>query len=143
MTCAETCSEIGAVRLVGGAIMAAGRLEICANGHWGSVCNDGFDANAAAVVCRQLGFQEDCKFYCRCIDCVYKYKSSYEAVPEVKSGIFFGGGGTFQPIHLDDLRCSGAEATLLNCTHTGVGMHDCEHPEDVGIICQRSQGRLH
>ena len=62
MACTETCSEIGAVRLVGGANMTAGRLEICANRHWGSVCNDEFDANAAAVVCRQLGFQENCTF---------------------------------------------------------------------------------
>ena len=56
--CADMCNEIGAVRLVGGVSMIAGRLEICVDNHWGSVCNDGFDANAAAVVCRQLGFQE-------------------------------------------------------------------------------------
>ena len=61
-------------------------------------------------------------------------------VPEVKSNVFFGGGGSFQPIHLDDLRCSGSEATLLNCTHGGVGMHNCKHHEDIGIICQRLQG---
>lgn len=61
-------------------------------------------------------------------------------MPKVKSNIFFGGGGTFQPIHLDELHCSGAEETLLNCTHGGVGVHDCEHSEDIGIICQRSQG---
>ena len=42
-----------------------GRLEICLNEVWGTVCNDGmnerdpFDRNAARVVCRQLGFPED------------------------------------------------------------------------------------
>ena len=61
-------------------------------------------------------------------------------VPEVKSNVFFGGGGSFVPIHLDDLDCSGSEPTLLNCTHGGIGIHDCQHPEDVGIICQRSLG---
>ena len=56
--CVGTCNEIGAVRLVGGANITEGRLEICANGHWGTVCNDGFDDNAAVVVCRQLDVQE-------------------------------------------------------------------------------------
>ena len=59
-------------------------------------------------------------------------------LPNVVSNVFFGGGASFQPIHLDDLQCSGAEATLLNCTHSGIGVHNCDHPEDVGIICQRS-----
>ena len=56
--CTETCNEIGAVRLVGGANVTEGRLEICVKRHWGTVCNDGFDTNAAAVVCRQLGVHE-------------------------------------------------------------------------------------
>ena len=56
--------------------------------------------------------------------------------------VFFGGGGSFQPIHLDELRCTGTEATLLNCSHSGIGVSDCGHPEDVGIICQWSQGRM-
>ena len=59
---------------------------------------------------------------------------------EIITGVFFGGGGTFTPIHLDGLQCSGTEPTLLNCTHNGIGVHDCNHDEDVGIICQRSQG---
>ena len=65
----------------------------------------------------------------------------FTALATVQPNVFFGGGASFQQIHLDELRCSGAEATLLNCTHSGVGVHDCEHHEDVGIICNRSQGR--
>ena len=56
------------------------------------------------------------------------------------TNIFFGGGGSFQPIHLDNLQCTGTEPNLLNCTHGGVGVHNCEHPEDIGIICQPSHG---
>ena len=63
-------------------------------------------------------------------------------VPEIRSNIFFGGGGSFQPIHIDELRCQGNETTLLSCMHGGVGVHDCGHPEDVGVICQRSQGMI-
>ena len=43
--------------MVGGATTLEGRLEICINGAWGTVCNDEFDTTAAMVVCRQLGVQ--------------------------------------------------------------------------------------
>ena len=58
----ELCSSAGNVRLVdGGGNMTEGRLEICVNEFWGTVCNDGFERNAVIVVCRQLGFPESGK----------------------------------------------------------------------------------
>lgn len=44
------------VRLAGGQSSREGRVELLYNGQWGTVCDDGWNANASTVVCRMLGF---------------------------------------------------------------------------------------
>lgn len=46
----------GAVRLVGGSNAREGRVEICNNNVWGTVCDDFWSPFDAIVTCRQLGF---------------------------------------------------------------------------------------
>ena len=49
------CNETE-VRLINGTTPDDGRVEICLDGFWGSVCGDGWDYRDADVVCRQLGY---------------------------------------------------------------------------------------
>lgn len=48
------CNE-GDVRLQGGVTTLEGRVELCMNDTWGTVCDDGWTSIDARVVCRQIG----------------------------------------------------------------------------------------
>ena len=59
-----TCEE-GAVRLTGNSLSNVGRVEICFNNQWGTVCDDDWDTMDATVVCRQLNFTNEGEPYAR------------------------------------------------------------------------------
>ena len=44
------------IRLVNGADQFEGRIEICFNETWGTICDGLWSRNDANVACRQLGF---------------------------------------------------------------------------------------
>lgn len=51
----DTCLE-GDVRLADGNNQFEGRVEICINSMWGTVCDGFFSSAESRVVCRQLGY---------------------------------------------------------------------------------------
>ena len=50
------------------------------------------------------------------------------------SNAFYGRGSG--SIYLDNVGCIGTESRLVDCSHRGIGVHDCSHYEDAGLSCQ-------
>lgn len=110
------CSLPGmlAVRLVAGNNVSAtaGRLEVFREWEYGTVCSNGFTDVDARVACRQMGLG--------------KWGA---AVP---GGILGKGTGK---IWMDQVACNGSEAFFEACPHSGWGVHNCTHAQDVGVFC--------
>lgn len=55
-TCLTELCEDWETRLVGGLTEYEGRVEVCRNEQWGTICDDFWDENDVRVVCTQLGY---------------------------------------------------------------------------------------
>ena len=71
----------GDIRLEDGPSNIEGRVEICYNGVWGTVCDHHWDNRDAIVVCRKLGLNTSCK----CIDIVILKKNFLLPLPLLQS----------------------------------------------------------
>jgi len=118
-----SCSQVAAVqctapnniRLRGGPNASSGRIEVQYRGQWGTVCDDYWDQDDAETACRSLGFPG--------------------AAPNGAMRQAFFGQGT-GPILLDNVQCSsGGPPNLFVCSHNNVTVHNCQHSEDAGVIC--------
>ncbi|KAL6460117.1 hypothetical protein MHYP_G00318760, partial [Metynnis hypsauchen] len=105
-------SALSSIRLVGSGGDCAGRLEVFHSGSWGTVCGDLWDIKDAQVVCRQL-------------QCGVALSAPVPA--------WFGPGTG--PIMLNEVQCEGNETSLWNCRFQQCGEDECEHMEDVGVLC--------
>ncbi|XP_069779234.1 neurotrypsin [Narcine bancroftii] len=103
------------IRLMDGENKKEGRVEIFINGQWGTICDDGWTDEDATVVCHQLG---------------------HKGIAKARPQAYFGDG--VGPIHMDNVKCTGSEHTLEDCSKQDIGIHNCRHNEDAGVICDYS-----
>uniref|UniRef100_A0A8C4X7S2 Neurotrypsin n=1 Tax=Erpetoichthys calabaricus TaxID=27687 RepID=A0A8C4X7S2_ERPCA len=107
------------IRLMDGENAKEGRVEIYISGQWGTICDDGWTDKDADVVCRQLG---------------------YKGMAKARTMAYFGEGKG--PIHLDNVKCAGNEEFLADCIKQSIGMHNCRHSEDAGVICNYGEREM-
>ena len=125
VTPSPTPATNGTIRFVGGPAAtptyAAGRVEmfytINGVGSWGTVCDDSWGPNDALVACMQYSAQNG-----------LGWTPSTLSV-HASSRALYGAGPASEPIWLDDVVCTGNEATLTACQHQPIGTHNCIHDE--------------
>ena len=100
------------VRLVKGPTRYEGTVELYYDDQWGTVCDDGWDLKAAEVVCGELGLGP--------------------AKAALSNAHYGQGSGV---IWLDDVKCTGTELTIRDCSHSGWRIQDCTHAQDAGVHC--------
>ena len=106
------------VRLIG-LVPNKGRLEVLYNGTWGSVCYDRWISRNTQTVCKRLG---------------YVYGGGY---PLGRQRLFPSNLSSTedQPIWMSEVQCDRKHTSLGMCRHSGWGVNDCTHSQDVYLSC--------
>ena len=132
-----------------GADASQGRVEVCINSAWGSICNQLFDNDDAGVVCHLLeGFyregllcnvQQLVRYNPTLISgiqigiCSHASMKKPTGAHSIETTHFIPGSG---PIFLSQLDCTDADTSLLQCNKLSpLGQHTCDHSQDAGVTC--------
>ncbi|KAK2162813.1 hypothetical protein LSH36_91g05015 [Paralvinella palmiformis] len=129
----------GLIRLIGGKARGTGTVVVYHNRKWGKVCDDGWNLEAASIVCKSLGFARalmastQSHFGGDFTDYVNSpYTTQFSLTSrQCRKHVNY--------IHvdfwLDDVRCAGSEMRLTECEHAPWGVHNCHDNENAGVYC--------
>lgn len=113
---------------------ARGRVEVCINQAWGTVCNTRFDEEDAGTVCVVAGgyFRNGAWLVVIISNWLISYPICHKIASSVISTQMTGQG----PIFLEQLDCTPADTDLLSCSSLSAqGVHSCTHSQDVYVEC--------
>ena len=120
------------MRLAGGRVENEGRVEICVNRRWSTICSNSFwgfhwDSEEARVTCRQLGFSrmQPNMFLISLFPPIF----FADSVPRPQYG---GGSGLIKTYS-----CNGDEDYLWKCNSNqgSFNLILCNHDDDAGVLC--------
>ena len=131
--------KTGDIRLIGRTEDYEGRLEVCINHVWGTVCSIGWDDRATKVACRQLGYQEigllslsrvcyNIILYVSLIGGVTYYSKTY--------------GQGLGPIMFGNIQCNGNEDSIFDCNRNVflfTSSYCSNHYYDLVLKCERKR----
>ena len=127
------------IRLQGGVYSNEGRVEVYCNGQWGTICDDGFDANDALVLCKQLGYSNYTSYNHLALY-VYIVKQTILSLYSV----IYRSGNSSQHIWMSNLACSNSFSCLGSCQSCPNNSYrGCTHSEDVTLQCSKFMMRLY
>ena len=107
-----------------------GRVEVCYNNEWGTVCDDYWSTINAEIVCTELGFHQ----YGTTSYNLHLYlKALLHVGAQAIYNSHYGAG--IGSIWLDDVQCTASDTKLWDCPHSEVGIHNCNHNNDAGVRC--------
>ena len=135
----------GDVRLQDGPNVREGRVEVCINNAWGTVCDDQFGVEDAIVTCTQMKFSDEGN---ATLQIELNFNNKYTNC--MKSPIIFATGAVVvrmnslalhgspnSPIFLTELGCqSGTHNSILECEAAPLGITTCLHEDDAVVHCE-------
>ena len=107
--------------MIGGRSVLEGRVELCLDGEWGTICDNFWSNFDAITVCRELAL-------------------GHTDARAIQGAMFGQGTG---PIHLDRFFCTGEEHALIDCDHFNPMGSECTHAQDASVICSGISYILH
>ena len=100
-----------------------GYIEVLGiDGQWGGVCDNGFDIHDAHVICKMLG-----------------YPTAIEALANGAADDLYGTAPSGSFFVLDNLDCSGSEASIFDCKKSGELAEICDASKIAGVKCDTSK----
>ena len=131
----------GSIRIIPSSARSAikGRVEVCFNGIWGTICSLNWDDQDASVACKQLGYSAEgstqiLKCFNFCNTFFYLLRTLYfDIIGALSIGSY---PNHVSNVHIIDISCTGTESSVFDCPHTAATpSQSCPNNADAYIQC--------